>query len=103
MSAHWTSNVARFDHVFVGSLPPGTTEDELRAAFASGGTEVGNITLVRSRATGLFRGFAFIALLARFDVGLDPRALDRMASTTMRGRPLVIQAVPLRPRRVAYS
>lgn len=83
----------------MGGLPLDATESELREAFAEGGTEVGAITFVHNRATGLPRGFAFVALLGPFGAAVDRRALDGMASTTLRGRRLDIQAVPPRPQR----
>jgi hypothetical protein len=83
----------------VGGLPVDTTAHELREAFTGGGTEVGAITLVRNRATGLPRGFAFVTLLTPFDVAVDRGELDGMASTTLRGRRLAIQAVPARPQK----
>ena len=103
MRPRWSSTVPRFAHVFVGGLPADTTEHELREAFTGGGTEVGAITLVRNRATGLSRGFAFVALLAPFDAAVDRGVLDGMASTTLRGRHLDIQAVPARPQRPVHS
>jgi hypothetical protein len=94
MNAGFSSNVEHFDRIFVGRLPAGTTEEELRAAFAISGSSVGWIKVVRNRATGLPRGFAFVSLLAPFDAALDPRALDRLASTTMDGHSLDIRGVP---------
>ena len=91
------SDVSCFDRVFVGGLPHGTTEDSLRAAFSDQGSEVGAITLVRNRVTGLPRGFAFVALLVRFDASVDPHALDGLAHTTIDGRGLDIRGVPDRP------
>jgi RNA recognition motif-containing protein len=103
VSAPWSSDVDRFDRIFVGGLPRNTTEEMLRAAFALGGSDVGAIEIMRNRATGLPRGFAFVKLLARFDVSIDTDALDRLASTTMEGRPLDVQGVPERPRRHAVA
>ena len=75
-------------------------EEVLRAAFALGGSDVGAIEIMRNRATGLPRGFAFVKLLARFDVSIDTDALDRLASTTMEGRPLDVQGVVLATSRI---
>jgi RNA recognition motif-containing protein len=93
----------RFDHIFVGGLPRDTTEEMLRAAFALAGGEVGTIEIVQNPATGLPRGFAFVKLLTPFDASIDPRALERLASTTIDNRRLQIQGVPIRSRWQALS
>jgi hypothetical protein len=95
---HWSSHVARFNRIYVGGLPRNATIEALRAAFALNGSDVGTIDVVHNGATGLPRGFAFVKLLVPFDASIDPRALDRLASTTMDGRTLEIQGVPARPR-----
>jgi len=91
---------ASFDHIFVGGLPRGTTEAELRAAFAYAGTEVGVIELVIDRVTGTQRGFAFVSLLARLEIAADELLLDRLRSATLDGRVLDVQGVP--ERRLAH-
>jgi hypothetical protein len=103
VSAPWSSDVERFDRIFVGGLPTDTTEEMLRAAFTLGGSDVGAIEIIRNPATGLPRGFAFVKLLAWLDVSIDPDALDRLASTTMEGRLLDVRRVPERPRRRAVA
>jgi hypothetical protein len=71
MTAPLSSNVEHFDGILVGHLPRGRTREALRAAFAINGC----------------------------DATIDPRALDRLASTTMDGRSLDIQGVPEGPSR----
>lgn len=92
----WSSNIARFEHIFVGRLSRDTTEEMLRAAFALKGGEVGAIEIVRNPATGLPRGFAFVKLLTPFDASIDPRALDGLASATVDSGKIEIQGVPVR-------
>jgi len=47
--------------LYVGNLPYETTEADLQALFASSG-EVSTVNLVRDRATGQARGFAFVEM-----------------------------------------
>ncbi len=88
-----------FDRVFVGGVPRGTTELDLRQALALVGVEVGVIEFVIDRVTGLQRGFAFIVLRARLDTSLDPLVFERLRRATLDGRALDVQGIPdARPR-----
>ena len=87
---------ASFDHIFVGGIPRGTTEPELRAAFALAGVVVGAIQFIVDRATGVQRGFAFVGLLARIDIRMDSRELVQLRSATLDGRALDVQGLPTR-------
>jgi len=84
----------RFESVFVGRVPRGTTEPQLRAAFALVGAEVGPIELVLDRVTGLPRGFAFVSLLRRIDDPSDALELGLLRRATLDGRSLDVQRVP---------
>jgi len=48
-------------NIYVGNLDFGTTEDQLKTAFEPYGV-VDKVTLVRDRATGQPRGFAFVEM-----------------------------------------
>lgn len=48
-------------NIYVGNLDFGATEEQLRAAFEQHGA-VDKVTLVRDRATGQSRGFAFVEM-----------------------------------------
>ena len=48
-------------NIFVGNLDFGTTEEQLRAAFAVYG-EVDKVTIVTDRDTGQPRGFGFVEM-----------------------------------------
>ena len=99
MHTVWSQELVSFDRVFVGGLPRGTTEADLRAAFSVAGTGVGDIAFVLDRVTGLQRGFAFVGLLLRVDTRTDGIALRRLRAATLDGRALDIQGLPpLRPR-----
>jgi hypothetical protein len=83
-----------FENVFVGRVPRGTTEEQLRAAFALVGAEVGAIELVLDRVTGLPRGFAFISLRGRIAAHTDALELGLLRLATLDGHPLDVQRVP---------
>jgi hypothetical protein len=83
-----------FDRIFVGGVPRGTTEPELRAAFAFAGIDVGDIDLVLDRVTGVQRGFAFAGLLVRVDTRTDALALRQLRAATLGGRALDVQGLP---------
>ena len=85
-----------FDQVFVGCIPRGTTEPELRAAFALVGVVVGAIEFVVDRTTGVQRGFAFVHLLARIDIRTDARELEQLRCAMLDGRALDVQGVEAR-------
>lgn len=87
---------ASFDHIFVGGIPRGTTEPELRAAFALIGVVVGAIEFVVDRTTGVQRGFAFVRLLARIDTRTDASELVQLRSAMLDGRALDVQGVEAR-------
>lgn len=90
---------ASFCRIFVGGVPRGTNEPELRAAFAFAGTEVGCIEFVVDGTTGVQRGFAFIELLGRICSATDTLALARLRAATLGGRAFDIQGIPdQRPR-----
>ena len=87
---------ASFDHIFVGGIPRGTTEPELRAAFALVGVVVGAIEFVVDRTTGVQRGFAFVRLVARIDIHADAPELVRLRSAMLAGRALDVQGIEAR-------
>ena len=88
------SSPLSFSRIFVGGVPRGTTEPELRGAFASAGTEVGAIEFVVDRSTGVQRGFAFIDLGRRIVSATDELALGRLRSASIDGRLLDVQGIP---------
>ncbi len=47
--------------LYVGNLPFDTTEDAIRQMFAECGT-VSSVTLIKDRATGYSKGFAFVEM-----------------------------------------
>jgi cold-inducible RNA-binding protein len=47
--------------IYVGNLNKSTTQDEINTLFATAGT-VTSTELVKDKATGLSKGFAFVAM-----------------------------------------
>ncbi len=79
--------------IYVGNLDFGTTEDELRSLFEAYG-QIERITLVRDRATGQPRGFAFVEMV---NDGEAEKAIQAVNGTELRGRALNISEA--RPKR----
>ncbi len=48
-------------NIYVGSLAPDTTEDELREAFGAFG-DVASVKIIRDSASGQSRGFGFVEM-----------------------------------------
>ena len=103
VSAVWSQEPVSFDLVFVGRVPRGTTEPELRAALALAGTYVGDIEFALDRVSGLQRGFAFVRLLARMDTRTDGLELGRLRAATLHGQPLDVQGIRPQLRRRSDS
>ena len=47
--------------IYVGNLAKSTTQDEINALFTQAGT-VSSVDLVKDKATGQSKGFAFVAM-----------------------------------------
>jgi hypothetical protein len=84
---------ASFDRVYVGRLPPGTTELGLREAFGAVGVQVRDIDMVLNRTTGVSRGFAFVRLRERIDPDVDAVSLAQLRRASLDGCPFDIRAV----------
>jgi RNA recognition motif-containing protein len=81
--------------LYVGNLPYQTTESDLQALFEASG-QVSNITIMRDRATGQARGFAFVEMN---DVEGAQRAISELDQREMGGRNLTVnEAKPQTPR-----
>jgi hypothetical protein len=94
MSPYALHPPASFRRIFVGGVPRGTTEPQLREAFASAGTAVGCIEFVVNGTTGVQRGFAFVDLLHPICVAIDGAALARLHAAMIAGRGFDIQGIP---------
>jgi RNA recognition motif-containing protein len=81
--------------LYVGNLPYETTESDLQTLFEGSG-QVSTINIVRDRATGQARGFAFIEMT---DVEGARRAISELDKHQYGGRNLTVnEAKPPAPR-----
>ena len=81
--------------LYVGNLPYETTESDLQALFESAG-QVATINVIRDRATGQARGFAFVEMS---DVEGARRAISELDKHQYGGRNLTVnEAKPMTPR-----
>ena len=81
--------------LYVGNLPYETTESDLQALFEATG-QVSTINIVRDRATGQARGFAFVEMS---DVTGAQRAIAELNQRQVGGRSLTVnEAKPMEPR-----
>ena len=81
--------------LYVGNLPYETTEADLQTLFASAG-DVSTINIVRDRATGQPRGFAFVEMS---DAEGARKAISELDQHAYGGRKLTVnEAKPMAPR-----
>ena len=81
--------------LYVGNLPYQTTEADLQALFESTG-QVQSINIVRDRATGQARGFAFVEMS---DAEGAQKAIAELDKHQYGGRALTVnEAKPMTPR-----
>jgi RNA recognition motif-containing protein len=81
--------------LYVGNLPYQTTESDLQELFAASGS-VKSINIVRDRATGQARGFAFVEMN---DAEAAQKAIGELDRYSYGGRNLTVnEAKPMTPR-----
>ena len=81
--------------LYVGNLPYQTTESDLQTLFESSG-QVNTVNIVRDRATGQVRGFAFVEMS---DVEGARRAISELDKHQFGGRSLTVnEAKPMEAR-----
>ena len=81
--------------LYVGNLPYGTTESDLQTLFEATG-QVSTINIVRDRATGQARGFAFVEMS---DAEGARRAISELDKRELGGRSLTVnEAKPMEAR-----
>jgi RNA recognition motif-containing protein len=86
--------------LYVGNLPFQTTENDLEQLFASAG-DVASVTLMRDRATGRARGFAFVEMAS--DEGAS-QAIESLNNSSYGGRNLTVnEARPQEARRDSFG
>jgi RNA recognition motif-containing protein len=81
--------------LYVGNLPFETTEADLQSLFEAAG-QVSTINIVRDRATGRARGFAFVEMQ---DGEGAQKAISQLDQREFGGRNLTVnEAKPMAPR-----
>jgi RNA recognition motif-containing protein len=81
--------------LYVGNLPYETTESDLQALFGAAG-QVNTVNIIRDRATGQARGFAFVEMS---DADGARRAITELDRHQLGGRNLTVnEAKPMEPR-----
>ena len=81
--------------LYVGNLPYETTESDLQTLFEGAGA-VSTVNIVRDRATGQARGFAFVEMS---DEEGARRAISELDKHALGGRNLTVnEARPMAPR-----
>ena len=81
--------------LYVGNLPYETTESDLQTLFAAAG-QVSTVNIVRDRATGRARGFAFVEMN---DEDGARKAITELDQHQLGGRSLTVnEAKPMAPR-----
>ncbi|HET9193595.1 MAG TPA: RNA-binding protein [Vicinamibacterales bacterium] len=81
--------------LYVGNLPYEATESDLQTLFEASG-QVASINIVRDRATGQARGFAFVEMS---DAESARRAISELDRHQYGGRSLTVnEAKPMAPR-----
>jgi RNA recognition motif-containing protein len=81
--------------LYVGNLPYEATEADLQTLFETSG-QVAGINIVRDRATGQARGFAFVEMS---DADGARRAISELDKHQYGGRSLTVnEAKPMEPR-----
>jgi RNA recognition motif-containing protein len=81
--------------LYVGNLPYQTTESDLQSLFEESGP-VASINIVRDRATGQARGFAFVEMT---DASGAQQAIKNLDKHAYGGRNLTVnEAKPMAPR-----
>ena len=81
--------------LYVGNLPYETTESDLQTLFGNAG-QVNTVNIVRDRATGQARGFAFVEMS---DTEGARKAISELDKHQYGGRSLTVnEAKPMTPR-----
>jgi RNA recognition motif-containing protein len=85
-------------NIYVGNLPYGATEAELKTAFSAFG-EVNSVNLISDKYTGQSKGFAFVEMA---DNASADAAIKGLNETSMGGRNLKVNQAKPRGERPAH-
>lgn len=85
-------------NIYVGNLPWGISEEEVRSAFAAYG-EVVSVKIINDRETGRSRGFGFVEM-----AGTDAdKAIEALNGAELSGRSLRVNEAKPRMERESRS
>jgi RNA recognition motif-containing protein len=73
--------------LYVGNIPYGTTDVDLRTLFGQNGRAVTEVKIVTDRETGQSRGFAFVEMATKDDA---LAVITELNGTAMGGRSIVV-------------
>jgi RNA recognition motif-containing protein len=73
--------------LYVGNLPFGATEEDIRREFENLGIHIESITVMRDRDTGQPRGFGFVEVADDAEI---QRAIASLNGKDMMGRAIVV-------------
>src|SRR5512143_382311 len=73
--------------LYVGNIPYGTSDTELRTLFGQNGRAVTEVKIVTDRETGQSRGFAFVEMANKDDA---LAVINELNGTSMGGRSIVV-------------
>ncbi len=76
-------------NIYVGNLPHGVSEEELREIFSQYG-EVASVSLVKDRFSGQSKGFGFVEMPNNSEADQVIKALNK---TDMQGRTIKVNQV----------
>lgn len=79
-------------NIYVGNLPFGATEDELKQAFSAYG-QVASVSIIKDKFSGESRGFGFVEMPAKAEADA---AIAGLNGTELNGRTLTVNEA--RPR-----
>jgi RNA recognition motif-containing protein len=79
-------------NIYVGNLPYGISEDDLKAAFGKFG-DVSSAKIIMDKETGRSKGFAFVEMSNDSDAD---KAIKALNETSLQGRNIKVN--PARPR-----
>ncbi|MFH0902824.1 MAG: RNA-binding protein [Pseudomonadota bacterium] len=73
--------------LYVGNIPYGTTDADLRALFGQNGRRVTDVKIISDRETGQSRGFAFVEMASGEEA---QAAIGELSGSAMGGRSIVV-------------
>jgi RNA recognition motif-containing protein len=81
--------------IYVGNLAKSTTQEEITALFAQEG-EVTSVDLIKDRASGLSKGFAFVTMTSQESAD---KAISKYNAYTLAGNALKVNVAKPRVER----